>query len=564
MRLTTFLATVFPHLATLHLDTIEMGDHQITLALSSTCSMARCPDCHTRSRWVHSHFVRTLSDVPVATFAVRLRIRARRFCCRTAACRRRTFRERLPTVAPVYQRRTPLLGRQLERVGFALGGQASHRLLQELGLGNRGASRNSVLRLVRQAVLPTPPTPQVLGVDDWSFRRGRTYGTILTDLQRHDLVDLLPDRSAQTLAHWLVDHPGVDVVSRDRAGAYADGVRQGAPAAVQVADRFHIMKNATDALEKVLVRQHRFLRLAAKDQEPSGTESDTGATLLTPDTDVSPSVPTAHTRVQREQETRLVRKRARYEQVQALQVQGYSYRAIARLLALSRETVTRLARADAPPEHRRHIKRPSIMDPFESYLQERWAAGERNSAQLFTEIREQGFPGSPVLVRQRLARWRMRPGQFGGATPTDSGNSLPQRFFSPRQTLWLLLDDHTAAHTCGRHAQAQRYVTRLRELSPTIQQAQDIIGHFRHLLRTRDLAGFRAWLPHALRSVIPEVRGFARGLCRDRSAVEAAFVLDWSNGQVEGQVNRLKMLKRQTYGRANFDLLRHRVLYHVA
>ena len=175
LRLTTFLATVFPHLATLHLDTIEMGDQQITLVLSSTHRMARCPDCHARSRWVHSHFVRTLSDVPVATFAVRLRLRARRFCCRTAACRRRTFRERLPTVAPIYQRRTPLRRRQLECVGFVLGGQAGHRLLQELGLGNRGISRNSVLRLVRQAVLPTVPIPRVLGVDDFSWRRGVRY-----------------------------------------------------------------------------------------------------------------------------------------------------------------------------------------------------------------------------------------------------------------------------------------------------------------------------------------------------------------------------------------------------
>jgi transposase len=553
LHLTRFLATAFPHVAALHLDALEVDNQQITLVLSSTCSSAQCPDCHSHSHWVHSRYSRTVSDVPVASYAVRLRITARRFYCRHAACRRQTFRERLPTAAPVYQRRTPVLRRHLERVGFALGGQAGQRLLQQLGLGNQGISRNSLLRLVRQADLPGVPTPQVLGVDDWSFRRGRTYGTILTDLERHNLVDLLPDRSAKTLAQWLVHHPGVGVVSRDRAGAYADGVRQGAPAALQVADRFHIMRNATDALEQVLVRQHRFLRVAAMDGIPRTQEHH-------PSTAQRP----CRTRLQEEQEARLARKRTRYEEVQALQAQGYSYRAISRCVGLSRETVTRLARADSLPERRHQPRRPSILDPFAPYLRERWAQGEHNSAQLFAEIREQGFPGGPVLIRQRVARWRLRPGQPEGAAGAASGDGQPQRFFSPRQTLWLLLNDHVVTQPREMNAREEAYVARLRDVSPTIQQAQDSIGRFRHLLRTRDLAGFREWLPLALRSTVPEVRGFARGLCRDRSAVEAAFVHKWNNGQVEGHVNRLKMLKRQTYGRANFDLLRRRVLYHAA
>lgn len=569
MRLTDFLATVFPHLTTFHLNSIKVDKQQITLSLSSYRRTARCPGCQTRSHRVHSRYVRTVHDLPVAGITLRLRITARRFYCRTATCQRRTFRERLPTVAPVYHRRTPLLHRQIERIGFAVGGRAGQRLLQELECGTPGSSRNSILRVVRQAALPAVPTPHVLGVDDWSFRCGRTYGTILTDLERHRPVDLLPDRSAQTLAQWLAEHGGVAVVTRDRAGAYADGVRQGAPAAIQIADQFHIMKNATDALEKVLVRQHRFLRLAAKDTQDAGTggnEPNTSGVLPTGDAAVSlsPSPSTPRTRLEREQQARLDRKHARYEQVHTLQSQGYSYRAIAKQVGLSRETVTRLARSDWPPERRIQSRRPSILDPFEPYLRERWAQGEHNSAQLFVEIHEQGFPGSPVLVRQRLARWRLRPTLPQGGGGTASGSSQPKRGFSPRHTLWLLLNDTSATPCANGSTREEAYVARLREVSPTIQQAQESIGSFRRLLQTRDLAGFRAWLPQALRSTVPEVRGFARGLCRDRSAVEAAFVYAWNNGQVEGQVNRLKMLKRQTYGRANFDLLRRRVLYHAA
>ena len=268
--------------------------------------------------------------------------------------------------------------------------------------------------------------------------------------------------------------------------------------------------------------------------------------------------------MQREQQARLDRQRTRYEQVQALQTQGYSYRAIAKRVGLSRETVTRLARADAPPERRHQIRRPSIMDPFEPYLRERWAQGEHNSAQLYTEIQEQGFVGSPVLLRQRLARWRLRPEHSGDAADRSAGDGRSKRRFSPRQTLWLLLADPTPTQQREKTVQEGAYVARLRELSPTIQQTQDLVVQFRKLLRARDLTGFRAWLPQASRSTVPEVCGFARGLHRDRLAVEAAFVYAWNNGQVEGHVNRLKMLKRQMFGRASFDLLKQRVLYHAA
>lgn len=283
----------------------------------------------------------------------------------------------------------------------------------------------------------------------------------------------------------------------------------------------------------------------------------------------SPSLPIPQTRVQREQQARLDRQRTRYEQVQALQTQGYSYRAIAQRVGLSRETVTRLARADAPPEQRRQIRRPSIMDPFEPYLRERWAQGEHNSAQLYTEIREQGFVGSPVFLRQRLARWRLRPGQTHDAADGRVGDGRSKRLFSPRQTLWLCywLTLRPPSRGKRRHKKGPMSLACGNCRQPSSRPRTSWCSSescCEHEMRARDLTGFRAWLLQASRSTAPEVRGFARGLHRDRLAVEAAFVYAWNNGQVEGHVNRLKMLKRQMFGRASFALLRRRLLYHAA
>jgi len=400
--------------------------------------------------------------------------------------------------------------------------------------------------------------PRVLGVDDWAWRRGQRYGSILVDLERRHPVDLLPDRTSASLSTWLREHPAIDVISRDRAGAYADGARQGAPHAVQVADRFHLLANASELLERVLGSQRPALKQAAATVDQLLVDAAVpGEERLSP-----PSVLPGQTRAHARQQARRAERLTRYDAVVALHQQGYSQSAISRQTGLGRRTVRRYLRAGAFPERARSAARSTMIAPYERYLQKRWTENCHNARQLWQEIREQGFPGQAAIVRQYLARWRPQPGRPGpSARETDSIAPTrpvrqPTRVLSPRQARWLLL---RAWDTLT--SDEQTYRTALLDQHPAILEAQQLVADFGTLVRTRDRPGLAAWFERAEASSQAEIRSFAVGLRRDQPAVEQALSSKWSNGQTEGQVNRLKVLKRQMYGRAKLDLLRKRFLY---
>jgi len=281
-----------------------------------------------------------------------------------------TFCERLPAVVARYARKTARLTEALQLIGFALGGKAGARLAVQLGMT---VTADTLLRRLRQAALTEQQTPRILGVDDWAFRRGRRYGTILVDLERRRPVDLLPDREAETLAAWLKAHPGIEIISRDRACAYADGAHAGAPNAIQVADRWHLLKNMGDTVQRVLDRKHAVLRQVAKsitaapvvvDNETACASSESATPLTLPE--------------QAKQQSR-ARRLARYNDVVMLWQQGVSLRAVARELHLSRTTVKRYVRAESFPEKAGHAPRRSIVDPFGEYLATRWNEGCHNA-----------------------------------------------------------------------------------------------------------------------------------------------------------------------------------------
>lgn len=550
---------LLPHLDGLTVEDVLVYAGDATFAVAGIDGAAECPRCRHCSNRIHSRYRRTMRDLPIGPNTVTLRVRVRRFICVNRGCPQVTFAERFPTLGRPRSRRT--IGQEvaLEQLGMALGGSAGSVLAKRMSLP---ASRSTVLRVVLAASRATPLTPRVLGVDDWARLRGQIYGTILVDLERRCPIDLLPDRSAESFAAWLREHPGVEIISRDRGGAYAEGARQGAPGAVQIADRWHLLKNVGDVVERVLARKHACIKDAASTLNALASKSSPSASVvanLTPES--AKSQPS--TRSEETKEARRARRLAIYDEVALLHEQGHSSREIARRLGLGRPTVLKFINALSFPERAPRSAQPTILTPYEVHLRQRWMVGVHNARVLWEEIRAQGFTGSASLVRQFLARWRQTPGSRGPTPQRYAAESAavtpppprPIRALSPCQAKWLLLRDVRQLSI-----DELAYREELLRISKELQVAQFLALGFGRIVRELDRTALPGWMNEAERSGLGEFEQFAIVLRRDLPAVEAALTYKWSNGQTEGQINRLKLLKRQMYGRASITLLRRRFL----
>lgn len=260
--------TLLPDPTCLHLQLLDGSSTAITAVVATTSEEAQCPFCRKPSGRIHSRYVRKVADLPWMGCAVRLELHVRRFFCSNQECERQIFTERVPTVVAPYARRTTRLMDVFPLIGFALGGEAGKRLVAGMGLST---SPDTLLRLIHAAQDVSHPTPRVLGVDDFSFRRRISFGTLLIDLEKRVPVDLLPDREAETFAKWLMEHPGVESISRDRGGDYAKGAKQGAPNAKQVADRWHLLKNLSETMQRYFLRKQPQLKAAST--EPTSDSS---------------------------------------------------------------------------------------------------------------------------------------------------------------------------------------------------------------------------------------------------------------------------------------------------
>lgn len=535
---------LLPDSVPFRLESLHWKSNCLGVELTITADSARCPTCSQSSARIHSRYHRTLADLPCSGIAVQLALWVPKFFCDNPCCERRIFPAPLPQLAARYARRTMRLQEALRWIGLSLGGEAGARLSEQLHLT---ASGDTILRALKRWHPTSTTTPRVLGVDVFAFQRGRSYGTILVDLERHRVIDLLPDRQAKTLATWLQEHPGVEIISRDRSAEYAQGARCGAPHALQVADRWHLLKNLVDAVEKLLIREHAALRETAQvHQEPTEGAAQSIPSSAASTAAVSP-------RLERDKQHRRERRLARYQQVIELYSRGVTLRSIARATGVSRQTVRRFAQATGFPEITSRQLRPTKLDDFDDYIQGRWNAGCHNAAQLFRELSEQGYTGRQTQVKDhvRTLRTGLVPYHVRGPTQFSAMTSPP----SVRCVLWWLLRPDEQLEV-----EAQQFVARLCHSSSSIRTARELALWFFRLVRERRAGEFGEWIAFARESRLPYLKGFAQRLLSDQAAVVAALSERWSNGQTEGQVNRLKLIKRQMYGRAGFDLLRARVL----
>ena len=385
---------LLPDTKHLRFDSFTVEAESLTIVVTSTQTEAVCPGCSQPSERVHSRYQRTVADLPWAGWQVRLHPHVRRFYCANSPCPRITFSEPVPTIVAPSARRTLRLAHEQRAIGLDMGGEAGARAARRQGMP---VSPDTLLRLVRQTPAVAVETPRVLAVDDWARRKGKTYGTILVDLEQHRVVDLLPDRNAASLAAWLRDHAGVEVIARDRAVAYADGAAEGAPDAVQVADRWHLLKNLVDTVEEVLARHRRHLRRAEPTPVENPSEQD-------PQVRRKAQLSSRPNYAERVRLAHRAERLARYDRIIVLRERGLKIRVIARNLGISERTVNRYLSAGTFPERkRRRSLQPGLLDAHLAHLNQRWAEDCTNGTQLWREIQDQGFSGSKSLVLSHIA-----------------------------------------------------------------------------------------------------------------------------------------------------------------
>ncbi|MGY0055001.1 ISL3 family transposase [Streptomyces sp. LZ34] len=523
------LGIVFPYLEKVLVERVSLEGEKVEVWARTREGVALpCPDCGVLSTRVHSRYRRRLADVAVGGRPVVIHLGVRRMFCDEPGCPRQTFAEQVDGLSVRYGRYTPLLLGLLQAVGLALAGSAGARLLAVLHMA---VSRVTLLALVMALPDPDWKVPRVLGVDDFALRRGGVWDTVLVDGTTRRVLELLPGRDAEPLATWLRDHPGVRVICRDRAGAYAEAATRAAPAAVQVADRWHLWRNLGQHVEKDIARHRGCLHRAATDRTPADR---TGLEDL----------PAQALSAQGALEART---RRRYREVHALLEQGWALKEIARELRLNHKTVQTFARAEHVEELLAHAagRRPSKLDPHRDYLHQRWAEGCHSPTALHQELTQRGLQCSIRLVTRYLRTLRAN-----GALPTPEPAPPPTR----RLVGWIM------RHPATLNPDDQQRLKTALAACPELNALHQHVQAFAQIMTRRNGRHLNTWVHQVRNQDLPSLKAFATGLDKDWNAVTAGLTLDWNSGMVEGTENKIKMLKRQTYGRASLALLRKRAL----
>jgi transposase len=534
---------ILPPIPLITCQEVKEETDRIILQLQSKSITCPCPVCNTISLRIHSAYYRQLADLPVCGKKIMIHFKVYKFFCDHPSCRRKIFTQRFDNSILPYGRRLPRLTDHLQSVALRIGANQASVLCQALAMAISSAS--TLLRLIKKMSIPVFATPKVLGVDDWSFKRGKHFGTILVDLEKHRVIDLLADRESHTLQTWLASHPGIEVISPDRAGNYALAAQEGAPAAIQVADRWHLLKNLGDTTQRFLESHRSEMKQASLAVAEALLAVIASAETIQEVITHSPSLGEKVTMSDPVSEAVSLREE-KYQKVKILQAKGISVKAVAKLLGMSRTTISKYWKWQAF-QPKTIVKRSRIVN-FEPYLRKRWFEGQTCIRQLYREIQAQGFKGGFTTLFEFMK-------SYPREAKASLAASIKTKLYSPRQvSIWLSKKEEEI-----KESEIKAYIASFFDVCQQAKQMQLFIIEFKDLMNKRQADELDAWIEKAFHSGIDALKNFVIGLQQDYAAVKQAFSSIWSNGQVEGQVNRLKNIKRQ-YGRASFELLRRRVI----
>ena len=540
MKKSSWVPFILPGLA---ITKTVMTETELLIYLQSGQTSAPCPRCQTVSRQEHSSYLRQVQDTPIGLLIVRLHLKVRRFRCSNQKCEQQTFAEQYPDIVGRRRRRTHRLITNLAQIGLALGGKAGVRLADKLAMT---ASPSTLLRLLHQMEAPAITKPRVIGIDDWAFGKGRDYGTIIVDHETGKAIDVLAKRDCKTVKEWLEKHPTVEIVTRDRFGNYQEAITQALPEAVQIADRWHLLRNLREAVERYLVKHYQTVRQLLL-HSFQGDEKQVQATVAIKHRRYAPGPGRDALHAVRTEE-----REALFTAVKARLAQGIYTTDVAKEFNLSRRTVSKWLHCDTlPADTRGRFKQKCLIDDYVPYLRERIQAGCTNKSLLWREVVEQGFAGTRSLV----GRW-IRQNYNANVKTAESPVCKKTKAAAPcpRELAWLLIRRRDELE------EEQKQLVNLLLQDDSLVEVRKLAHQFIQIVRNGLSDKWSSWLESCYGSSIQELKNFANGLERDRAAVYEAICQPWSNGRTEGYVNKLKFLKRQGYGRASFGLLRLRVL----
>ena len=486
------------------LDSIEVREQRVIVHLHATAPTAACPHCGTAGSRVHSRYSRTIADVAFGGRHLELKLLVRKWICPEASCSRHIFAERFPELVQRYARMTNRLITALQAVGVIANGVDAARIASSFGVPT---TAKTIIRRVLQLPLPGEGEVAKVGIDEWAWKKGQRYGTILVDLEKRRVVQLLAERSVETSQAWLRKHPEIDLVSRDRGKIFRDAATQGAPQAKQVVDRFHLQKNFAEALEKFFRKQEQALKTA--------TQSSAGKTRSA----ARAKVPE---KIAQERRARHRQRVSVHKQIWKLYRQGYHKEQIAQLLGVSSRRVYRALEQEAAPPPRRRSRSASIVDPYLFYLTSRWNQGCHNVARLYEEIVAQGYTGT-----QRTLQMRLRPFRAQGTRPVSKQTIILDKPPSPRGVALMMV---RSAHSHTREQTA--YLQQLVQSDSTIAMVFTLAQDFGRLLRKREgQVRLEQWKTAVQATGIAELIAFVDGLADDAEAVAngcSLSLLQWN------------------------------------